>query len=812
MVKELGADELAWSCNDEWLPWASSEEIEPATTIVGQDRAVDAIALGLAMGGIGYNIFVTGMSGTGRLTTIKRFLDQLADSEPLPDDICFVHNFRNPEEPKALFLEAGAGSRLRDALEDMITELSENLPGIFADKEFRGRVERAVEGLQRQERELVEEFESEVRAAGFSLVQIQAGPVSRPEILPVVGDKPVPMEQLGALVEQGELSGDDASRFSELYTLFTDRLHDLFQSIGELRERIQERVEHARERPSIPCSTWVVNRVRTAVADERAAGYLGALRQDLQESLNVFVSSDRDVEEPEQLQRWKANLVVDNADTSARPVILETEPSYTRLFGTVERTLTPSGEPTTSFMRIRAGSLLRANGGFLVLNADDLLVEPRVWPGLKRALKYRRVQIQSLETMVFGAAALKPEPIPLDVKVVIIGDRGIYDALYRHDTDFPKVFKILADFDSVMTSSSDRAQEILSVLRKVSTEDGLLPMDRSAMAAMLEQAVRLARWRRKFSSRFSDLGDILREAAFYAERSGSAVVMREHVAGAEHAHRQRHSLSEDRSHEYVSQGLIRIDTEGEAVGQVNGLAVYDLGHHRFGKPSRITARVGLGREGVINVERQAGLSGPSHDKGVSILTGFLRGTFARSVPLNMSCSVTFEQSYGGIDGDSASSTEVYAILSSLAGAPIRQEIAVTGSVDQYGRVQSIGGVNEKIEGFYRVCSAGGLTGRQGVLIPSANVDDLHLAHDVVKAVRDGLFHVWSTDCIEEGIETLTGVSAGKWDDEKGCWTPDSIFARCQERLDTMATLLRQAGKGPSEKNEGETETETAEEE
>jgi predicted ATP-dependent protease len=437
-----------------------------------------------------------------------------------------------------------------------------------------------------------------------------------------------------------------------------------------------------------------------------------------------------------------------------------------------------------------------------------MLLEPRVWSGLKRALRFRRVQIQSLESLVLGAAALKPEPVPLRVKVIVIGDRNIYDMLYRLDSDFSKIFKVLADFDSVMTANRSHAQDVLSVLRKVSDEDELPPLDRSGMATMLEETVRMGRWHRRFSSRFSDVADLLRESAHAARREGSDRITGVHVHAAQEAYWRRHGLSEDRTHQMITDGIIRVETDGGAVGQLNGLAVYDLGHHRFGKPSRITARVGLGREGIINIERQAGLSGPTHDKGVNILTGWLRGTFARKVPLTMACSITFEQSYGGIDGDSASSTEIYAILSALSGVPLRQDVAVTGSVDQYGRIQAIGGVNEKAQGFFRVCSAQGLTGTQGVMIPVANVPDLHLATEVIDAVRDGRFHIWEVETVDEGIELLTGVPAGQWDDEAG-WGEGSIYAACQERLDDMVRLLRKAGKEPEpdETDEAENGTE-----
>jgi predicted ATP-dependent protease len=795
MIRELKPKDLAWRCPKSWVPRKGTSAVEPATTIVAQDRAVEAIAFGLGIRGIGFNVFVTGMSGTGRLTTIKSFVERLAEGEARPDDICFVFNFRKPDEPCVLFLKAEAGRRLRNGMNDLIDELSENLPGILADREFRSRIERAVEPLQRQERELVTAFEKEVTDAGFLLVQVQAGLVTRPEILPKVQDQPVPLEKLAELVEQSVLTADEVKRLTEDHGRLTEKFRDVFQEVSDIRRMVQHRVEDVRRKLLKPAFDTAINRVRNLVKDPRADSYLDAVAADLGENLELFmISGDEVAGDVDQFLRWRVNLVVDNADVSGRPVVMETEPGYTNIFGTIERSMTSSGETTTSFMHIRAGSLVRANGGFLVLNADDVLLEPRVWPGLKRALKYRRVQIQSMESAILGATLLSPEPVPIDVKVVIIGSRSIYDLLFRYDTDFPKIFKVLADFDNLLESSRGHAKDLLAVLRKVILEEGLLELDASGAAAVLEEAVRMGGWRRRFSSRFSDVSDLLREASYAAERDGSKVVSSTHVEQAHAARRRRHSLSEDRSHQFISEGVVTIATSGTAVGQVNGLAVYDLGHHSFGKPSRITARVGLGREGVINVERHAGLSGPTYDKGVSILSGFLRGTFARKFPLTMSCSVTFEQSYGGIDGDSASSTELYAILSALAQIGLRQDIAVTGSVDQFGRVQAIGGVNEKIEGFFRVCQDAGLTGTQGVLIPASNVGDLHLATDVVEAVAEGRFHVWAVHSIADGIEILTGIPAGRWTDNRG-WTPDSVFERCQKRLDEMVRLMRTAVKG-----------------
>lgn len=799
-MREVELKELAWRCPDEWVPWSTSEEIKAAETIVGQARAVDAIAFGLGMQGTGYNIFVTGLSGTGRLTTIKSFLEGRSGKQARPDDVCFVFNFQAPEEPGALLLKAGAGRCLRDRMDSLIEELKESLPAFLKDKAFRKKLEKAIGSLQKEQQELIGDFEKAVEKAGFGLVQIQVGPVTQPEVLPVLGEEAVPLEDLEARVEAGELKAEEREKILKKHERLKERMQEVFNGVAEIRRKIALKADDVAREMVRPLISEAIAQVAREVEDERAKPYLDAVAADIEENLDVFRAEADGDGDP--FLRWRVNLAVDNGRGKGLPVIIETEPSYTNLFGTIERNLLPSGEASTNFMKIRAGSLLAANGGFLVLNAEDMLSESRVWTGLKRALKYGRVTIQTLESLLVGAAALKPEAVPLNVKVVVIGDRGIYDALFRWDKDFKKIFKVLADFDMVMPASKKCAEAMVSVLAKVIEEEGLRHIDRSGLARLIEESVRMSYGRGKFSTRFSDLADLMREASWRAGQAEDELVTGNHVRQARAAARHRHSLSEDRTRELVRDGVIRIATEGTAVGRLNGLAVYDLGHYSFGKPSRISAQVGLGREGVINIERQAGLSGPTHDKGVQILTGFLRGTFARRVPLSMACSLTFEQSYGGIDGDSASSTEIYAILSALSEISLRQDVAVTGSVDQYGAVQSIGGVNQKIEGFFRVCSERGLSGTQGVMIPFTDVNDLHLDDEVLEAVEAGNFHIWAVESIAEGIEHLTGVRAGTLGPD-GRWEEDSVFGRCQLRLEEMTKLLRKAGKAASKDPEKE---------
>ncbi len=773
MVRELSVEELAWRCPEEWIEWQGSDEIEPATTIVGQDRAVEAIAFGLGLDSIGYNVFVTGLSGTGRLTTIKRFLDNLADDEARPDDVCFVFNFKAPEEPCALFLEpapgggsgmpwtVSSGSFPRTSPESSATRTSGTSWNGRSPTSRNRRNPSSRHSRRRSKRR------------GFRWCRCRSGRSRSRRSCRWSMTSRWRSRSCRSLSRQARWPRTRVLGSSEEHGRLTDKLQDVFHDVSALRRSAKQRLDQTRRDLFEPTFVESINEVRSRVGDRRVDPYLTALREDLKDHAESFVEEAGEDGGDDRFDRWRVNLAVDNAELEGRPVILETEPTYTNLFGTVERSMASSGELVSSFLRIRAGSLMRANRGYLVLNAEDLLLEPRVWPGLKRALKFRRVQVQSLESMVFGAAVLKPEPVPLDVKVVVIGDRSIYDVLYRYDADFSKVFKVLADFDSVMTATEEHARDALSVLRKVGIEDDLPPMDRSAMAAMLEEAVRFGRRHRRFSSRFSDLADLQRESAHFARQDDAEFITADHVDAARRAYQRRHGLTEDRIFSLIEDGIIRVDTDGAVVGQVNGLAVYDLGHHRFGKPSRITAQVGLGREGVVNVERQAGLSGPTHDKGVSILTGFLRGTFARRIPLAMACSITFEQSYGGIDGDSASSTEVYAILSALSGLPIRQDVAVTGSVDQLGRIQAIGGVNEKVEGFFPCLPEPG-TDR----VPGGDDSGHQRSRPARRSGgdfggREGLFHIWEVATVEEGIELLTGVPAGGWTAQDG-WDESGV--------------------------------------
>jgi lon-related putative ATP-dependent protease len=790
MARELAANELRWRCPEEWIPADSTAKIEPSHGIIGQARAVRALEFGLSVESLGFNVFVTGLTGTGRMTAIELHLRPLAGEGPAPDDLMFVYNFARPEQPRMLRLAAGAGVVLRERLEKLLRDLSKALPTMFEGQEFQQRLELALEDLKSSQQELIKTFEQKVREAGFTLVQVQVGSVTRPEILPVVEERPVTLDKVQSLAEEGKFDREKAATIEQEHGKLSEELQRVFHEVMTLREQMVARAEELRRTTVEPLLKQALAHVARAVKDPRAQVFLDELLQDILEHLELFGAQDGG-DDGDPLLRYRINVVVDNSRVRGKPIIIETEPSYTNLFGTVEAKLGQNLQSTTSdHMRIRAGSLLRANGGFLVVNAFDALSEQGVWPALKRALRFRRVVIRPRDIVfAISGQTLQPEPVELDVKVLMIGDRTLYNLLHEADEEFRTIFKVLADFDSEMPNGQEQVGDFLALMAKIIRDEKLPHLDRGGMTALVEEAVRLARNRKRISARFSDVADILREAAFLAGGKRKSAIGVEHIHAAVRARRDRHSLPEEKLTSYMLDDVLVVHTEGAAVGQVNGLTVYDLGYHAFGLPGRVSARVSLGREGVVNVEREANLSGATYDKGVLILSGFLRGTFAAEHPLSMNASLALEQEYGGVDGDSASSTEVYAILSALSEIPIRRDLAVTGSVDQNGQIQAIGGVNEKIEGFFSLCAQRGLSGTQGVLIPESNVADLQLDPEVVAAVEWGGFHIYPVSRIEEGIELLMGVPAGAREPD-GAYPPDSVLGRCARRLAEMAEQLR----------------------
>ncbi len=789
MVRKLEGNELRWRCPRDWLPADGTADVEPCGGIIGQERAITALEFGLAIDSLGFNVFVTGLTGTGKMTAIELHLKPHAARGPRPDDLIYVYNFDHAERPRLLVLRAGGGTVLREAMDRLLGQLAESLPGLFESEEYQRRLGLSIEDLKVRQQELIRAFEEEVRAHGFTLVQVQVGSVTRPEILPLVEDRPVTMDKVRSLAADGKVDKQQLAGLEKEHERLSEELQRAFAQVMAVRAEMMERAEKLRQDTVQPVLEQEMAAIAAAVGDERVVPFLKVVAGDLMKNLELLTAKREDgLADP--LTRYRVNVVVDSAATEGRPVVIETEPSLTRLFGTIEARLGQDLRSSADHTQIRAGSVLRANGGFLVLNAFDVVSEPGAWRALKRALRYRRVAVRAPETIfTLAGQALQPEPVDLDVKVLMMGDRGLYDLLHEVDDDFRKIFKVLSDFDSEMPLDAGSVRDFLALMSRIIREEELPHLDRDGMAALVEEGVRLARNQRRLSARFSDVADILREAAWVARRAGKATISRGEVRAAVTSRAERNSLPEEKITRAMQEGLLRVASEGVAVGELNGLAVYDLGYHAFGLPGRVTARVALGREGIINIEREARLSGRTHDKGVLILTGYLRALFATEHPLSMSVSIAFEQTYGGVDGDSASSTEVYAILSALSGLPLRQDLAVTGSVDQLGRVQAIGGVNEKIEGFFRLCRARGLTGTQGVVIPEANIADLQLEPELVDAIAAGSFHVFAVADISDGIELLTGVAAGERD-ETGGFPAGTVLGRCAARLAAMAEQLR----------------------
>ncbi|NJB68026.1 lon-related putative ATP-dependent protease [Desulfobaculum xiamenense] len=809
--------QLRWKLDPDSLPFATTNDLEPQTDIIGQKRGVEAFRFGMGMVRKGYNIFVTGAAGSGRLATVKKLLRELSRTDQPPEDLCYVNDFKRQESPILLQFKAGDGSRFSKAMSEFLDSLKRDLPQLFESEEYIARKNAIHEAHERRVREFYKDVEDKVKDSDLVVVNMQMGPIQRPDILPLVDGEPKRLVEMEELVEKGRFPREEFESIKERRLRLKEELDFIVQQVRALQKEVAKKHEEVDRLMFMALANDLLRAVRTAFQDEKVGAYLDAMLEHMVEHLDdlrmmgakpqgplpIMVASPEAVLHP-----YKVNLLVDNSELKGPPVIIESYPTYRNLFGSIERIMEPGGGWRTDFTKIKAGSFIRANGGYLVINLMDAIMEPGVWQTLKRSLKTEQIEIQTYDPYYFfTATGLKPEPIPMKVKVVVMGDPWIYTLLRHYDEDMPKIFKVRADYESSMDRTDDAVTQVARFIRAEQDKDGFKPFDASGVARVVEHAVRMAGRREKLSTAFPILSDLLAEADFFATSDKASTVAARHVEAAIDAKIYRTNQIEERLQELIDRGTIFVDTDGAVVGQVNGLAVYSMGDYMFGKPSRITAVTALGREGIINIEREAKLSGPTHNKGMLILSGFLRSRYAQDKPLSLSASITFEQSYGGIDGDSASSTELYALLSSLSGKPLRQDIAVTGSVNQMGEVQPIGGVNEKIEGFFLCCKHAGLTGRQGVMIPHANEKDLMLRPEVVEAVADGNFHVWSVRTIDEGIELLTGTRAGKRG-KGGHYPKGSINALVDERLHNLAEEIQKFGKddGKTAKDNGPAET------
>ncbi len=805
MIEELPVGKMRWICNPDTLGFETTQDCEKSDGIIGQERARKAIVMGLEISSPGYNIYASGVEGTGKLTTIKNLLNQIDLKKKVPDDICYVNNFRDTDMPRVITLPAGVGKKFQTEMDELLAHLRKEIPLIFESDEFKKDSEIIINQYRTKQKEIIKEFNERVQKENFQVVQFQVGPFMRQDIAPVFEGKPVPIEQLEELAEQDKYNKEELAKIKKALLELRLELDSVMRETRDIEREMRAQVGSLEHKYGLPLISGLVSdmRVRYGSQNDKITGYLDEVQEHILSNLKAF--QDKEEEQQQQVPpfmmpqagakkfvEYKVNVLVDNSQSDRAPIVIETSPTYKNLFGTVEREIDRFGYWKTDFTHIKGGSLLRANGGFIVFDALEALIEPGVWPFLKRTLKSGVLNLQPYDPFNLAVFALKPEPIPLDIKVIMLGDDYLYHLFYNLERDFKEIFKTKAHFDTVMPNTQENTHEFACLVKRIIDDEKLLPFDKKAVAAVIEFGVRLAGRQKKLTTRFSDIADLVREASYWAGREGHSLVTDHHVDKAYEEKMDRLNLIEGKIQEMIEDGTIMIDSDGLVVGQVNGLSVYDMGDYAFGKPSRITAKTSMGRAGIINIERKAKLSGKTHDKGVLILEGYFRGKYAQNKPLTVSASICFEQSYGGIDGDSASSAEIYAILSSLAYLPLRQDIAVTGSVNQKGDVQPIGGVNLKIEGFYDVCRAKGLTGKQGVLIPALNIPDLMLRKDVVKAVSEGQFHIYPVKMIDEGISLLTGVPAGERD-EKGDYPENTVNALVDKNLRSLAEGLRDFG-------------------
>jgi len=800
-IAEIPADKLRWTCPSQYLPFQTTDDLKPINGIFAQDRALASMKLGLKIDGDGYNIFVTGLTGSDRLQRIEQLLEQTRDPEnEAPPDICCVNNFKDPDSPKIIYLAAGKGIELQKDIRELIESLKINVPQIFESEEYKNRRESISEAFRDRQRDIISDFERKVDVENFKIVQIQAGPFSRPAILPVVMGNPMPLEQVKSLVDRGEYPRETYERLKGKQEDLAAEMENIFSELQKREKDFEEKMKDLDRELVAPLLNMAIESIRQKYAHEKVDEYLNHMQEHLSEHFHDFLPQQQQQppmpvqfaqRKEQEFTEYQVNVLVNNSETRGKPIVIEKNPNYRNLFGAVERVLDPRlGVWRSDFSGLKAGSLLKANGGYLIISFLDAVFEPGVWQTLMRVLKNRSIEIQSFDPFYFlAASSLKPEPIELKTKAIIIGDNYFYYLLYAMDEDFKSIFKVKSDFDPQLKNEERTVQQYASYVKKVCTEKHLRPLDKSGFAAIIEHAVRLAGRRKKISAHLSRIDDILIESNHWAAQDGSAVIQVHHVDKALQNREYRVNLLQEKIQELIEDNVLMIDTEGAVVGQLNGLSVYDMGDFSFGKPSRITAKTSMGRSGVINIEREAALSGKIHDKGVLILSGYLRAKYAQNKPLAMNASVTFEQSYSGVEGDSASSAELYTVLSSLAELPLRQDLAVTGSVNQKGEIQPIGGVNEKIEGFFDVCRARGLTGTQGVIIPHQNVEDLMLRKDVLEAVAQGKFHVYPIHEIDQGIELLTGVAAGQMADD-GTYPEATLHARVDKKLRDLAEGIK----------------------
>lgn len=804
---EVSADELRRFCDPNTLRFETTNDIPVLEGTVGQDRGVNALNFGFDIKMRGFNLYVSGPTGTGRNSTVQAFLAEQAKTEPVPNDICYVNNFKEPDKPNAIFLPPGMGTQLVRDMDELVEAAKREIPRAFEDENYEKRKNEILNEVQQQRGKMLADLQKQAEQMGLAMEVTQIGIIT----VPLMHGKPISREEFEHLPDEVK---EEIQRRSEK---LQEMIRQSLAKARKLEKEASERIARLDREVALFAIGHLLDELFEKYKEhEEVVEYLGQVRDDMMDHLEDFKAPEKakvsipgleELQAGPSFERYSVNLIVDNSEQKGAPIVVENNPTYYNLIGRVDFKAR-LGALVTDFTQIKAGALHKANGGYLVLQALDVLLSPMSWDALKRTLRSGEVRIENIAEYygLIPTSTLKPEPIPVDVKVILIGSPLVYHILYAVDEDFRKLFKVKADFDIEMKRTDENIEKYAQFIAARVKECNLRPFHKSAVAKVVEYGSRLISDKEKLSTRFIEIADLVSEASFWASKNGNAVVMAEDVQKAIEEKVYRSNLIEQKIQELIEQGVIMIDTDGAVVGQVNGLSVYQIGDYTFGRPSRITARTFIGKAGVVNIEREVKLSGPIHNKGVMILSSYLGSKFAHNKPLTLSASLTFEQLYEGVEGDSASSAELYALLSSLSDIPIKQGIAVTGSVNQKGEIQPIGGATEKIEGFYAVCKAKGLTGEQGVIIPHQNVRHLMLKEEIVDAVREGKFHIWPIKTIEEGIEILTGVPAGERD-LKGNYPPDTVLGRADAKLLQFAEVVKEYGQAPEEERPEEEEEE-----
>ncbi|MFO7742072.1 MAG: ATP-binding protein [Anaerolineae bacterium] len=809
----LDSSKLYQHVDPEELPFETTEEVEDLTDVIGQPRAVEAMRFGMGIEEKGFNIYAMGPPGIGKQSLMRRFFEERARDEPAPSDWCYVNNFEDDHRPHAIGLPAGTGVAFRDDMDELVEQFDTALSAAFESEEYQSRRQSVMEGFRDNQQQAFEELQQRAREENVRLIRTPAGlavaPVREGEVL-----SPEEIQELSE-TEQEQLQ----AKVEEMQ----EELQEILRQVPGWQREMRERLNELNREMANLAIGGLIDELREKYSDyPEVVEHLDAVQDDVVENAESFLPQQGGQQGTQQqlqqmlqggggegpqamvqealMRRYKVNVIVDNSESEHASVIYEDNPTYQNLIGRIEH-MARMGALTTDFHLIKAGALHRANGGYLLLDARKVLTEAYAYEALKRAMDAGQIRIESLgrQLSLISTVSLEPEPVPLDVKVGLYGNRLIYYLLTQFDPDFADLFKVQADFHEEMDRDEENQQLYARLIGTMVREAGLQPFDRGAVARLIEHSARMVGDSEKLTTKGEKLGDLLREANHWAKENGDSVVTADDVQRAIDAQIYRSDRLRERMEEAILRDTVLIDSEGGEIGQINGLSIIPLGDFMFGRPTRITARTRMGKGEVVDIEREVELGGPIHSKGVLILAGFLGARYAEDKPLSLSASLVFEQSYSQIEGDSASSAELYALLSSLAGMPIRQSIAVTGSVNQRGQVQAIGGVNRKIEGFFDICRARGLTGDQGVIIPASNVKNLMLRRDVVKAVAEGSFHIYPAQTVDEGIEILTGVPAGERGPD-GRYPEGTINAKVERRLAELAEKRSEFGGGAEEED------------